>query len=174
MMKLNTLHAALRTLTDDFIECPSCYDTLATTDLLKNRCFKAGTTRSLTKLMPMIKSTECTAQDGYIPFIMSTISSDVTRVVDGSLPFDNGDMYDVDSENEAAVLDMALGESKSIECAVTDVAEVERVHNELLRVYACQAKAKTLHTDRKTVSAGAKGGMGSLRSTGQLWDPCGK
>ncbi len=94
----------------------------------------------------MIKSTECTAQDGYIPFTMSTISSDATRVVDGSLPFDSDDLFEEDSENESAVLDMALGESESLEFAVTDAAEVERVHNELLHVYACQAKAKTLHT----------------------------
>mgnify|MGYP002811969151 CR=1 FL=1 len=116
----------------------------------------------------MIKSTECTAQDGDIPFIMSTVSSDITRVVDGSLPFDNSDAYDDDSENEAAVLDIALGESESIEFAVADAAEVERVHNELLHVYACQAKAKTLHKHSHTASANVKGGMGSLRSTGQL------
>ncbi len=86
-----TKHATSRSpnSTDDCIECPTCYDTFAKTDLLKSRCFKSGTEVTLTKLVPMLKSTECTAQDGPNPFIMCTVPADVTRVVDGQLPFNN-------------------------------------------------------------------------------------
>ena len=69
---------------------------------------------------------------------------------------------------------MALDDSESMESDVTDAAEVERVHNELLHVYATHAKAKTLHTHTHTASASAKGGTGSLQRTGPLWDPCAK
>ena len=69
---------------------------------------------------------------------------------------------------------MALDDSEITELAGTDAAEVERVHNELLHDYACQAKAQTLHTHTDAANASAKGVMGCMQSTGQLWDPCNK
>ena len=173
---------------DDFIECPTCYDTFAKTDLLKNRCFPAGTQRRLTKLMPIIKSVDCQPQEGNYPYTMSSVSGDVTKVVDGRLPFEDhetkhfrdgcvplSEVYayeNDDSDNEATVLDMALDDSENVEFAGIDAAEVERVHNELLHIYAYQAKAKLPQKHNHTANASVKGGMGSLQSTGQLWDPC--
>ncbi len=67
---------------------------------------------------------------------------------------------------------MALDDSENVEYASIDVDEVERVHNELLHIYVFQAKATIPQKHTHTANASVKGGMGSLQSTGQLWDPC--
>ncbi len=66
-----------------------------------------------------------------------------------------GDVYrrQDDSDNEATVLDMALDDSENFEVAGIDAAEVERVHNELLHIYALQAKANIPRTPTPTANA---------------------
>ncbi len=122
--------------------------------------------------MPIIKSVDCTPQDGHGAFSLSSVCNEPDEepsYVDGPGPLDED--YEV---NDAAMLDMALSDSEMAEYACIDANEIERVHNELLQIYALKAKAKILQKHNHTTKVSVKEGMGSLRSTGQLWVPCAK
>jgi hypothetical protein len=128
--------------TDDFIECPTCYDTFPKADLLKNRCFKAGEKRALSKLMPVIKSVDCTPQDGYGAFSLCSHVAEPDEepsYVDGPMPLD----YDACEVNAAAMLDLALSDSECTEIACIDACEIERVHTERLNICACKRTPRT-------------------------------